>query len=86
MTLIGSTLARRMLHASEPPDFLECTHEWRRLFSEAWGTFLLVVVAAGAGVVGVLGGGAITLAMKVAAPGMMVMAIIYFMGLSGGPT
>ena len=59
-------------------------HEWRRLFSEAWGTFLLVVVAAGAGVVGVLGGGAITLAMKVAAPGMMVMAIIYFMGAVGG--
>ncbi len=52
--------------------------------SEAWGTFLLVVVAAGAGVVGALSGGAITLSMKVAAPGMMVMAIIYFMGAVGG--
>ena len=51
---------------------------------EAWGTFLLVVVAAGAGVVGTLSGGAITLSMKVVAPGMMVMAVIYFMGAVGG--
>ena len=48
------------------------------------GTFLLVIVAAGAGVVGALSGGAITLSMKVVAPGMMVMAIIYFMGAVGG--
>lgn len=75
---------RRMLHGSAPPDFLEPAHEWRRLFSEVWGTFLLVVVAAGAGVVGALSGGAITLSMKVAAPGLVVMAIIYFMGAVGG--
>ncbi len=80
----GSTQELRMVHASAPPNFLEPAHEWRRLFSEAWGTFLLVVVAAGAGVVGVLSGGAITLSMKVAAPGIMVMAIIYFMGAVGG--
>jgi len=73
-----------MLHASASPDFLEPAHEWRRLFSEAWGTFLLVVVAAGAGVVAARSGGAITLAMKVTAPGLMVMAIIYFMGTVGG--
>ena len=80
----GSTPEQRMLHASTPPDFLEFAHEWRRLFSEAWGTFLLVVVAAGAGVVGAMSGGTITLSMKVAAPGIMVMAIIYFMGAVGG--
>ena len=80
----ASTLEQRMVTASAPPDFLEPAHEWRRLFSEAWGTFLLVVVAAGAGVVGALSGGAITLSMKVAAPGIMVMAIIYFMGAVGG--
>jgi aquaporin Z len=79
-----STLGQRMLHPSAPPDFLESSHEWRRLFSEAWGTFLLVVVAAGAGVVEVQSGGAITPAMKVVAPGLMVMAIIYFMGAVGG--
>ena len=73
-----------MLQTSVAPDFLEASHEWRRLFSEAWGTFLLVVVAAGAGVVGSLSGGAITLSMKVVAPGMMVMAVIYFMGAVGG--
>ena len=80
----GSTPEQRMLHASAPPDFLKSAHEWRRLFSEVWGAFLLVVVAAGAGVVGAWSGGAITLSMKVAAPGMMVMAIIYFMGAVGG--
>jgi aquaporin Z len=53
------------------------------LFSEAWGTFLLVVVASGADVIGSMSP-AITLSMKVTAPGMMVMAIIYFMGSVGG--
>ena len=75
---------RYMLHASVPPDFLEPSHEWRRIFSEAWGTFLLVVVAAGAVVVGAWSHGAITLSMIVVAPGLMVMAIIYFMGAVGG--
>ena len=44
-----STTQHRMLYGSETPDFLESAHEWRRLFAETWGTFLLVVVAAGAG-------------------------------------
>ena len=79
-----STVQQRMLHGSAAPDFLESAHEWRRLFAETWGTFLLVVVAAGAGVVGAQSGGAITLGMKVVAPGMMVMAIIYFMGAVRG--
>jgi aquaporin Z len=73
-----------MLHGPATPDFLDSAHEWRRLFAEGWGTFLLVVVAAGAGVVGARYGGAITLSMKVIAPGMMVMATIYFMGAVGG--
>ena len=73
-----------MLRASSAPDFLDSSREWRRLFSEAWGTFLLVVVAAGAIVVGTVSGGAITLSMKVIAPGLMVMAVIYFMGAVGG--
>ena len=79
-----STQAQRMLHGSATPDFLEPAHEWRRLFAETWGTFLLVVVAAGAGVVGAQSGGAVTLSMQVVAPGLMVMAIIYFMGAVGG--
>jgi len=73
-----------MLHGSPIPDFLETAHEWRRLFAETWGTFLLVVVAAGAAVIGARSGEAISLAMKVVAPGLMVMAIIYFMGAVSG--
>src|SRR5664280_3344954 len=80
----GSTVQQRMLDGSVALDFLESAHEWRRLFAEAWGTFLLVVVAAGADVVGAQSGGAISLGMKVVAPGMMVMAIIYFMGTVSG--
>jgi aquaporin Z len=79
-----STREQRMLHGPATPDFLDSAHEWRRLFAEGWGTFLLVVVAAGAGVVGAQSGGMITLSMKVVAPGIMVMAIIYFMGAVGG--
>lgn len=59
--------------------------EYRRLFSEIWGTFLLVLVAAGGGVIGATAfGGDLTLAMKALAPGMMVMAIIFFMGTISG--
>lgn len=79
-----STVPQRMLDASAAPDFLESAHEWRRLFAETWGTFLLVVVAAGADVISAQSGGAISLGIKVVAPGMMVMAIIYFMGTVSG--
>jgi aquaporin Z len=64
-------------------DFRSPDHEWRRVFSEAWGTFLLVVVAAGAGVVAAQSG-EISQSAKVVAPGLMVMAVIYFMGAVGG--
>lgn len=73
-----------MLLRQIAPDFLDPAHEWRRFFAEAWGTFLLVLVAAGGGVVAARSGGAVTLGMQVAAPGLMVMAIIYFMGTVSG--
>jgi len=76
--------AVRMLRATPAPNFMEPAHEWRRLFSEGWGAFLLVVVACGAGVSAALSHGAVTLGMAVVAPGLMVMAIIYFMGSVGG--
>ncbi len=75
---------RRMLRASLPPNFLDSSYEWRRIFSETWGTFLLVLVAAGSGVAAAKSGGAVTLGMEVAAPGLMVMVIIYFMGTVSG--
>jgi len=66
-------------------DFDDSSLEYRRLFAEVWGTFLLVLVAAGGGVVGALPVGAdLTLAMKALAPGMMVMGIIFFMGTISG--
>ncbi len=56
--------------------------EWRRLFSELLGTFMLVLVAAGGGLLH--GKGQISLAAAVVAPGLMVMAIILFMGAVSG--
>jgi aquaporin Z len=74
----------RMLSPSLGPDFLDEQLESRRLFSETWGTFLLVLVAAGAGTVSAHSHGQVTLSMAVVAPGLMVMAIIYFMGTVSG--
>lgn len=74
----------RMLGRTLAPDFLDTSLEWRRIFSEVWGTFLLVVVAAGGGVVAATSGGQVTLGMAVVAPGLMVMVIIYFMGTVSG--
>lgn len=64
-------------------DFDNPIREWRRLFAETWGTFLLVLVAAGAHMVGAVSGEA-TPAAKVIAPGLMVMVVIYFMGSVSG--
>src|ERR1700728_3450640 len=56
--------------------------EWRRLFSELLGPFLLVLVAAGGGILHAKG--QISLDAAVVAPGLMVMAIILFMGAVSG--
>lgn len=79
-----SAQGRRMVQRPSAPDFLDSSLEWRRIFAEIWGTFLLVLVAAGGGVVAEMSGGKVTLAMAVVAPGIMVMAIIYFMGEVSG--
>jgi aquaporin Z len=66
-------------------DFWDSDYEWRRVFSELLGTFFLVLVAAGAGMVNArFGGHAITTAAQVVAPALMVMAIILFMGSVSG--
>ena len=75
---------QRMVQRKPALDFFDSSLEWRRVFAETWGTFLLVLVAAGGGVVGALSGGRVTLGMRVVAPGIMVMAIIYFMGTVSG--
>jgi aquaporin Z len=63
-------------------DFDDPQLEYRRLFSELLGTFMLVLAAAGGGLL--VGKGQIVLAAAVVAPGLMVMAIILFMGAVSG--
>lgn len=81
-----SVLARGP-HASEPHWVLnphELRDEWRRLFSEFFGTFLLVIAAAGAPVVDAVSHGQVPIDAQVVAPALMVMGIIYFMGMVSG--
>jgi aquaporin Z len=66
-------------------DFWDSKYEWRRIFSELLGTFFLVLVAAGGGMVNArFGGHAIASAALVVAPALMVMAVILFMGAVSG--
>ena len=65
-------------------NFDDPRQEWRRLFSEVLGTFFLVLVAAGAGMMGAAFGGVIGRTASVVAPGVMVMAMILFMGKVSG--
>jgi aquaporin Z len=66
-------------------DFTDDSYEWRRLFAELFGTFLLVLVAAGGPIVNArFGGHAISETALVVAPGLMVLGIILFMGTVSG--
>src|SRR3954449_9803887 len=65
-------------------DFDDSSQEWRRLFSELLGTFFLVLVAAGGGMMGQAFPDTISRTAAVVAPGLMVMAIILFMGKVSG--
>jgi aquaporin Z len=77
--------ADRRAHAEDAEQaFFDASREWRRIFAELWGTFLLVVVAAGAVVVNAYTGGKVTEPLAAIAPGLMVMSIIYFMGSVSG--
>ncbi|MGH2976119.1 MAG: MIP/aquaporin family protein [Solirubrobacterales bacterium] len=73
---------RRMLEFGSREEWGDPKLEWRRLFSELFGTFLLVLVAAGGGLLHAQG--QISLSSAVVAPGLMVMAIILFMGAVSG--
>jgi aquaporin Z len=65
-------------------DFQDSSQEWRRLVSELLGTFFLVLVAAGGGMMSQAFPGTISRQAAVVAPGLMVMAIILFMGKVSG--
>ena len=71
-----------LLEFGDPKDFDDPRKARRRLFSELLGTFALVLAAAGGGLLHAKG--QISLAAAGVAPGLMVMAIILFMGAVSG--
>ena len=77
-----TSLDREILDALE--GFRDPGQAWRRLFSELLGTFFLVLVAAGGGMMGQAFPETISRTAAVVAPGLMVMAIIMFMGKVSG--
>lgn len=70
--------------ATMAADFSDPHQEWRRLFSEFFGTFLLVLVAAGGGMMGTAFPDTISRTAAVTAPALMVLGIILFMGKVSG--
>jgi aquaporin Z len=84
--MLGGAFARThhmlWLEFGNRADFDDPRREWRRLFSELLGTFALVLAAAGGGLLHAKG--QISLAAAVVAPGLMVTAIILFMGAVSG--
>jgi aquaporin Z len=60
------------------------SHELRRLFAEALGTFFLVLVSVGAVVVDAKSHGDVSLAVQAVVPGLAIMAIIYAIGNVSG--
>ncbi len=82
----GPPATGALAHGEQPwvREFGDPSREWRRLFSEVLGTFLLVLAAVGAGVVESSTGVPISRAAAVTAPALTVMAVILFMGKVGG--
>lgn len=73
----------RTLEATQR-DFANPALEGRRIFAEAFGTFLLVLAAAGGSVVNSVSHGGVSPAAQAVAPGLTVMAVILFMGATSG--
>jgi aquaporin Z len=81
----AGVLARYEQHVMKRiQDFQDPRQEWRRLFSEALGTFFLVLAAAGGGMMGQAFPGVISHSAAVVAPALTVMAIILLMGKVSG--
>ena len=78
---------RQEVHLVEPRwigEFADDSNRWRRLFCEVLGTFLLVMVGCGGGVIDAVSKGAIGRPAAVVAPALMVMAIILSIGTISG--
>jgi len=69
---------------SRAPRFTDLSFEGRRLFSEMFGTFLLVMVGAGGAVLDARTDGGIGRTAAVVAPALLVLAVILFMGAVSG--
>ena len=81
----GAVAHRRFfLTVAAGPAFDDLSFEWRRLVAEVLGTFLLVLVGAGAPVVAALSGGAIGRDAAVVAPALTVAAVILSIGAISG--
>jgi aquaporin Z len=65
-------------------DFGNLAYEWRRILAEFFGTFFLVLVAAGGGMVAAVYGSTVSRSAQVVAPALMVMAIILAIGAVSG--
>jgi aquaporin Z len=84
---VPRSVAPREPNEDETPwvrDFHDPEYELRRLFGEALGTFLLVLVTIGAIVVNLKAHGEVPVAAQVIAPGLAIMAIIYTVGSVSG--
>jgi aquaporin Z len=81
-----SSLRRGLLELEFPGtrDFDDPADEWRRLFAELLGTFLVVVAATGGTVVAALSDGAVDRVAQVFASGLTVAAVILFLGEISG--
>ncbi|HSC17335.1 MAG TPA: aquaporin [Rhizomicrobium sp.] len=65
-------------------EFHNPSREWRRVFAEAWGTFLLVLVAMGGALAAEADSAHFSHEAAAVAPGLIVMAVIYFAGSVSG--
>jgi aquaporin Z len=84
---VGATATVQTARVVEPRwirEFENSSSEWRRILCEVLGTFLLVMVACGGGVVEAVSKGAIGRPAGVVAPALMVMAIILSIGTISG--
>lgn len=72
-------MAKPRANASQA-SFDDPKREWRRLFAETWGTFLLVLAGAGGDIGFHSDPAKVSYGMAVIAPGLTVMAVIYTLG------
>ncbi len=64
--------------------FLDASLEWRHVLGEAWGTFLLVLVAVGGPLANARTDAGIAQTTTAVAPGLMIMVAIYSIGAVSG--